>query len=237
MTLDNLLVCNDAASFVDTAATWIAGRIAASVAERGGCSVALSGGSTPRPVYERLAEPPHLDAIPWEAIDVYFGDERCVAPTDVTSNYRMAHEALLSRVSIPESQVHRIEAEHPDRPATARDYAALLPARLDVLILGVGGDGHTASLFPESPLLQEQTLRVAPAQSPKAPPWRLTITPRVIGEARTTVVLVQGKSKADIVAQALLGPRDPHRLPIQLAERATWIVDPAAAGSIREHGR
>lgn len=237
MKIDNLIVSTETATFVDTAAAWIAARIDESVTERGSCTIALSGGSTPRPVYERLAEPPHRSALPWSKVEIYFGDERCVPPTDIASNYRMAHKALLSRVSIPESQVFRIEAERSDRADAAREYAALMPAHLDLLILGIGGDGHTASLFPGSPLLDEKTLRVAAAQSPKAPPWRLTITPRVIGEARVTVVLAQGKSKADVVAGALLGPHRPHHFPIQIAKRATWIVDPAAAASIREHGR
>jgi 6-phosphogluconolactonase len=232
MNAGDLIVCDDAGAFADVAANWIARRIEEVIRRAGRCSVALAGGSTPRPVYSLLASPPYADQIDWSAVDVFFGDERCVPPDDKASNYRMAWTALLAKVPLEPDSIHRMQGELPDRAAAARGYAELLPARLDLLILGAGSDGHTASLFPGSPLIQERSLRVAVAQSPKAPPWRLTITPPVIESAHHAVVLVRGKSKSDVVRQALRGAVDPTACPVQLAAAATWIADPAAAALV-----
>lgn len=235
MNAADLIVSDDAGAFADVAAHWIAGRVEEVIRTTGRCSVALAGGSTPRPVYALLASPPYADRIDWSAVDIFFSDERCVPPDDKASNYRMAWTALLAKVPLEPDSIHRMQGELPDRAAAARGYAELLPARLDLLVLGVGNDGHTASLFPGSPLIQERSLRVAVAESPKAPPLRLTITPPVIESARHAVVLVRGKSKSDVVRRALLGAVDPIACPVQLAAAATWIVDPAAAALAGRH--
>ncbi|MGH7719617.1 MAG: 6-phosphogluconolactonase, partial [Gemmatimonadaceae bacterium] len=144
------------ASFSDAAATMIVDFIAGAIRRRGHCALALTGGATPRPVYARMAVPPLAERIEWDHVTVYFGDERCVPPDHPESNYRMAHEVLLQRVPVPGASVHRMEGERADRDAAARDYGRLLPDRLDVLLLGMGADGHTASLFPHSPALAER---------------------------------------------------------------------------------
>ena len=198
----------------------IAEHIRSAVSERGRCSIALAGGTTPRAIYAVLAG----IALPWNAVDFYFGDERCVPPDDADSNYRMAREALLDRV--PAGTAHRMQAERADRDAAAADYAALLPERLDVLVLGIGEDGHTASLFPGSAALSS-TNRVELVHGPKPPPWRLTITPRAILAAREIVVVATGRGKASVVERALAGDA---ALPASLARHGTWIVDEAAAG-------
>jgi 6-phosphogluconolactonase len=192
------------------------------------CSLGLAGGSTPRPVYQRLAvELPDRD--PWSRIDVFFGDERCVPPDDPASNYRMAKEALLDRVPIGPSQVHRMEGERADRDAAALAYEAILPGRLDLLVLGLGDDGHTASLFPGAPSLAETQRRVLAVRAPRPPLDRLTITPPVILAARLTVVLVEGTNKAGALARAVDGPYAPDSTPGQLARAGLWIADTAAA--------
>ncbi len=228
------LVVERAPRLWDAAAEWIATAVAADVAVHGRCAVALAGGTTPRPVYERLARDPLASRAPWQDVDVYFGDERAVPPGDPESNYGMVASALLERVSLPPGQVHRMEAERPDREAAARDYERILPAELDLLLLGMGVDGHTASLFPGAPSLNERTRRVLPVSGPKPPAERLTITPPVIAAARRVAVLVAGAEKAAVLARALRGPVSPQELPAQLALRGVWFVDREAAAQIAE---
>ena len=193
-------------------------------------SLALSGGSTPGPIYEALAGFP---GIPWERIGIFFADERAVPPDDPASNYRLVRSALLERVPIPAQSVHRMEAERPDLDEAAESYERQLPSRLDVLVLGVGEDGHTASLFPGSPNLRETARRVAPARSPSPPTERLTITPPVVLSAGRIFLFARGPAKADAVREALLGEADMSRCPARLARGGTWVVDTEAAAQLR----
>ncbi len=223
-----------AADFAAAVARWISAEVAAAIAQRGTCALALSGGHTPRPVYEALAAP---DAtVDWGRVDVYFADERGVPPEHPDSNYRMAAAAFLERVPLVRGRVHRMPAERPDRDAAAREYERLLPDALDLLLLGMGPDGHTASLFPGAPALDERERRVVPSLSPFPPAPRLTITPPVIETARRVAVLVTGADKAPLVARALEGPLAPARLPVQLAARASWFLDEAAAAALPKGG-
>lgn len=214
----------------ETAARHIARTIKQAIADRGRASVMLAGGSTPRAVHRQLAPNPRLS---WDKIEIFFGDERAVPPGDPQSNYLMACESLLDAVPIPPTSVHRMPAERPDREAAAVEYAALLPAQLDLLILGVGEDGHTASLFPGSSALDEQDRKVVAVEGPRPPPHRLTITPPVIASALTVIVLVSGSEKAKAVAEALEGPMHPVDCPAQLARRGIWMMDQAAASGLR----
>jgi len=223
------IVAADQDELARVAAAWIADEIRQAVARGGRCAFALSGGSTPRPAYERLATEP---AVPWDGVEVYFGDERAVPRTDPASNYRMAREALIDRVGLPADRVHRLEADDPDLEAAAARYAARLPDRLDVLVLGMGLDGHTASLFPRSPALRETQRKVVSARSPVPPVQRLTVTPPVIASARRVAVITAGAAKAPVVAQVLRGPWRPEELPAQLAREGTWMVDRAAASAL-----
>ena len=213
-----------------TAARHIAKAIEQAIAGRGRASVMLAGGSTPRAVHRQLALNPRL---PWDKVEIFFGDERAVPPADPQSNYRMARESLLDAVPIPLDQVHRLLAERPDREAAADEYARRLPERLDLIILGVGEDGHTASLFPGSPALREMARKVVAVTGPKAPLHRLTVTPPVIAAAREKIILVSGAGKAGAVAQALEGPDQPVQCPAQLARDGIWIMDRAAASGLR----
>ena len=226
------LVIDDFPALVDAAARWIAAAVEEDIRDRGRCAVALAGGATPRPVYERLAQPPLGARIAWSNVDIYFGDERAVPPADPDSNYAMAMAALIGRVPVPAAQIHRMEAERPDLDAAALDYERALPARLDLLLLGMGADAHTASLFPGSPALDERGRRVVPATGPTPPRSRLTITPPVIAAARRVAVLVAGAGKAAAVARALHGPTRPSEAPVQLALGGVWFVDREAAAQL-----
>lgn len=229
------LVVEQADALSRMVAEWVAAAIEEDVRERGRCTVALAGGHTPRPVYERLAREPLARRIHWADLHVFFGDERAVPPDDPASNYLMAATALLQRVPIPAAQVHRLEAERPDRDAAARDYDRLLPDHLDVLLLGMGADGHTASLFPGSAALDERVRRVLPVTAPARPAERTTVTPPVIAAARRVAVLAAGADKAAIVARAIRGPLAPHDLPIQLALGGVWFLDPGAGAQVRRN--
>lgn len=214
------------------AADWIVERLAQAIGARGQASLALAGGSTPRPIYADLSGRPK-GSIAWDKVSIFFGDERAVPPDHADSNYRMAREALLSVAPVPEKNVHRMEAERADRDRAAADYARALPTRLDVLILGMGPDGHTASLFPGSSALSETRRLVLPVTGTKPPPQRLTVTPPVIAAARGVLVVATGNDKAPMVARVLEGAVPATEAPIALARRGTWMLDSAAAGQLK----
>ena len=198
---------------------------------RGSCSIALSGGNTPRPVYALLAS---MHGVDWARVSVFFADERAVPADAPESNYRMAKDALLDHVPVRPEHVHRMQAEVADQDAAARAYERQLPDQLDILVLGIGPDGHTASLFPGAATLREERRRVVMiADSPKPPPERMTITPPVIAAAREIVMIVTGADKADAVARALEGADNIGKTPAQLARRGTWFLDRAAAAKLQ----
>ena len=206
-------------------------------------SMFLSGGSTPRALYELLASDAYRSQIDWKSVELYFGDERCVPPTSELSNYKTAHEMLIRHVPVPEAQVFRMKGEG-DPQQAAKDYGLLLRERFldegpDLLLLGMGDDGHTASLFPFSEALKEQQHRCVAAHVtydsiPAGTNWRLTLTYPFINRSRRILVLLTGVSKAGRLQEVLEGPDEPERLPIQgvapAAGAMTWIIDVAAAG-------
>ncbi len=227
------MIVTSSERYAATAARVIGTAMTLAVAERGHCAIALTGGTTPGPVYRALALLPDL---PWSAVDLFFGDERAVPPDDPESNYRMVAETLLAHAPIPAGQVHRMEAEREDLAASAAAYARLLPPVLDILLLGMGPDGHTASLFPGSAALAETARTVVPVHGPKPPPVRLTITPPVIASARNIYLLITGLGKAAMVARAIEGLEDCNAMPVQLARRGTWLLDDAAAALLHSPG-
>ena len=224
-----ILVAGPGAPFAAFAAETVAGEIAAAIEAHRGCALMLSGGKTPRPVFEALGAEGSAWGIDWTKVKFYYADERCVPPDHPESNYRMTMESLLGRIPIAPSQIERMRAEASDLGLAAEEYDRRLPDRLDVLLLGMGEDGHTASLFPGSPALDVKNRRVVPVESPKPPACRLTITPPVIMRARSLVVMAAGQSKAAVAARALEDPYDPGRLPVQLALGGIWILDREAA--------
>ena len=206
------------------AAEWMAERLRAAVGEGRRASVALSGGTTPVPIYRALAQ----TRLPWSEVDIYWVDERCVPPSSPDSNYRMVKEALLDSLSLQPGQVFRMEAERGDVQQAARDYEALLPAELDMAVIGMGPDGHTASLFPGHPQLEERQRRVAVVlDSPKPPPCRLTLTLPALERTRHVLGLVLGRGKEEAVA-ALRAGRD---IPAARVPHALWLLDAEAGGA------
>jgi 6-phosphogluconolactonase len=234
VTRPSVVVVADVRALARRAAERIVESARRAVAARGTAAVALAGGETPRPVYEALAGSALADAMPWGAVDWYFGDERAVPADDPESNHRMAREALFGSRPEALARLHRMPADAKDAEAAAAEYGRLLPDPLDLVLLGMGEDGHTASLFPGSPALDERDARVVPVTGRKAPFRRMTITPPVIESAREVLVLVAGAPKAEMLARALEGPLDVKALPVQLARRGTWVVDKAAARLLSE---
>jgi 6-phosphogluconolactonase len=227
--MTELIVVARPAELARPAAEWLEHEVSRAIAQQGRCALALSGGRTPEPAYRELALATSID---WSRVEIFFADERAVPPDHADSNYRMVDQALLSRVPIPESQVYRMEAERSDRDAAAGEYEKLLPRTLDILLLGIGPDGHTASLFPGSPALDERQRLVLPAVGAKPPAERMTITPPVIEAARKVILLASGADKAAVVARALEGPLVSKSVPAQLARRGTWLLDQAAAAQL-----
>ncbi len=221
-------VC-DSSQLANVAAERIAAALIATIAAEGEAQLALAGGTTPRVAYEQLAR---ISGIDWTRVNVYFGDERAVPATHPDSNFRMAEAALFSRVALPRNNIHRVQTELGDRDVVARTYEALLPERFSLMVLGVGEDGHTASLFPGSPALAERSRRFLPVIGPKPPPERFSVTPPVIEGARQLIVLATGAGKAQAVARALAGPVDVEQTPSALARSGLWLLDTAAAAQL-----
>jgi 6-phosphogluconolactonase len=214
---------------------------AQAVGARGRFLVALSGGSTPSGLYRLLADEPYRSQVEWSNTFVFWGDERCVPPEDEGSNYHKAHETLLGRIPIPDENIQRIRGEL--EPAEAADaYARILKRfaapgldwpRFDLVLLGMGGDGHTASLFPSSQVdVAAPTLAVS-ADCRGRPAQRVTLTPKVFNSARTIVFLVTGADKARTLSRVFTGPPLPEQYPAQRIRPADgqliWFVDEAAA--------
>lgn len=191
----------DARAVAESAARFIASTMESAIAAQGKCRVALAGGNTPRATYERLAEQDLSQQVDFTKVEIFFGDERMVPPTDPASNYRMAREALLDRVAIPPSNVHRMQGELSPSVAAERYTVELGPEPLDIVLLGMGDDGHVASLFPGSAELLRTDRSVFPSHASFPPFERLTLSLPVINAARNVVLLVTGEGKASRVAE------------------------------------
>jgi len=242
-------VFESTARLMDAAAEAFVQCAAEATRSSGRFTVALSGGSTPAALYALLATDAYAARVDWSRVHVFLGDERCVPPDDPASNYRMAWERLLAHVPVPAHQVHRIRGE--DDPAAAaaayeRELRAAFStpdgaprtdpgARFDLVLLGLGPDGHTASLFPGTPAVRERERWVVAHRVPVAPSWRVTLTAIVINVAADVLFLVAG-DKASILRRVLEGPYEPDVLPSQTiaprAGRLRWLVDAAAAAEI-----
>jgi len=217
------------------------------VRQRGRFTVALPGGHTPQALYERLCTPPLADRVRNLPIEYFFGDERAVPPDHPESNYGAAHAKLFVPLGIPEERIHRMPGEASNLDAASRAYETLLRSRLgtaapsfpslDLILLGIGEDGHTASLFPRSPQLAERTRAVVPSESPHGVSRRITFTLPLINRARTILFLVTGGAKADAMHHVLDRPHaDGQDYPAKLVRpvdgRLVWIVDRAAAAML-----
>jgi 6-phosphogluconolactonase len=200
--------------------------------------VALSGGSTPRTTYALLASDEFAARVDWPRVRVFWGDERCVPPDHPDSNYRMAREALLDKVPIPTENVHRMRGElPPDQAATAyqAELEAVLGAsgRFDLILLGMGADGHTASLFPGTAALEERERTVVAVYVKRLRAWRVTLTLPVINAGRHVLFLVSGTAKAPTLARIRAGELLSAGLVQPDQGQLTWLVDMAAAGQLK----
>ncbi len=222
------------------AAGAVAGTITRATRATGRCALVLSGGSTPRTLYQLLATD-YRDRVPWRNVHVFWGDERYVPPTDPRSNYRMAKEALLDQIPCPAANVHPMPTEIRDPDAAARAYEETLRGyfagggspRFDLVLLGLGQEGHTASLFPRSPALAERTRWVVAVTVPADPPTRLTLTLPALAHAATTYFLVAGSNKAQAFSRVMDASADPNEYPAALVRSGggtvVWWIDQQAA--------
>jgi 6-phosphogluconolactonase len=211
------------------AAEYFVARSGEAVARKGFFTVALSGGSTPKALYQLLVD---LD-VPWSQTHFFWSDERHVPPDHPDSNYRMAYEAMLARVPVPESNIHRVHGENPDAAEAANEYEqTLLP--LDLILLGLGTDGHTASIFPGSEVLNETKRLVAAPWVEKFNAYRITMTLPLLNNGASVLFLVSGADKAGIVKEVIEGPK---QYPAQFVQPAhgqlLWMLDKDAAAKTR----
>lgn len=225
------------ANLSDAVADQFASVVRESIDQRESCHIVLAGGSTPRGLYERVAKRSDID---WSRVQFFWGDERCVDPSSTESNYRMAREALLDQVPVGNDKIHRIPAEKNPVDA-AREYEATVraalasapEARFDLVLLGMGDDGHTASLFPNTAALHETTRWVVANSVPQLAATRITMTTTALNTARQAWFLVCGDDKAGKLTEVLEGPRSTDQLPSQLIQptdgELTWHVDTSAA--------
>ena len=229
-----IVVLPDPAALAREATDRVVTLARSAIATGGRFTVALSGGSTPKALYEQLVSQP----IEWQHVHIFWGDERSVPPDHPESNYGMAQRALLAHIKIPAQNVHRLKGEL-DPTQAAQQYEAELRSvfgaqpRFDLILLGMGTEGHTASLFPGTPALHEQQRWVMAQYIDKLQTNRLTLTPLIINQAATVIFLIAGRDKAATLQAVWHGPHDPDRFPAQIVTpttgRVMWLVDQAAA--------
>lgn len=245
--MPEIVVLPDPHSLAEEAARRFVALAAAAIAARGRFTVALAGGSTPAELYRLLAQAPAREQVDWGRTLVFFGDERCVPPDHPWSNYRMAREALLDRVPLPPGNVYRMAGEQPPEDAatvyaaglrSAFDLAGSTRPRFDLILLGMGDDGHTASLFPDTPALAERRRLVVPNQPPsyvQPAVTRITLTFPTLNAARAVLFLVAGVGKAEKVG-AILGRGQPEVLPAGQVQprqgQLVWLLDQAATSGL-----
>lgn len=246
-----LVILPDLETLSRVAADHFVAAASAAVATRGAFAVALSGGSTPRRLYTLLASPSWKDQVAWACTHVFWGDERCVPPDHPESNYRLARELLLDHVPLPAANVHRPRAELDDRESAAAEYEAEITQsvppnsdgkpRFDLMLLGVGSDGHTASLLPGSTLLREGARLVVVSDLKREGTTRLTVTPCVLNNAARLAFLVAGEDKAPALREVLEGEDDVEHYPAQIVRKAQgevfWLVDREAASLLSTSAR
>jgi 6-phosphogluconolactonase len=208
-------------------------------------TIALTGGTTPGEAYSLLGSEPIRSQIDWHLVHIFWGDERCIPHTNPESNFYLAQETLLDHIAIPKSQIHPIPADQPDRNAASQAYTVEMQhafgtngiPSFDLIHLGMGPEGHTASLFPNQASLHEKQRLVMPVSVPKPPPDRLTFTPPLLNAARNVLFLVTGSDKADALRAVLEGDYQPDEYPAQIVRptngEVVWMLDKAAAQNLQ----
>jgi 6-phosphogluconolactonase len=237
---ERIMIAPSAEVLTYTAAGFFTEIVNGAIKREGQASVALSGGGTPRPLFTLLAEPEWREAIDWGRVHVFWGDERFVPPDDAQSNFRMANKALLSKVPIPQENVHRFMTERGTAAEVAAEYARTVReyfkgqvAAIDFILLGLGTNAHTASLFPNCAALRERDRLVISEYIEEVKSERLTFTVPLINAAENVCFLVSGGEKAEVVRDVLDGEMNPEQKPAQLIRpspgKLTWLMDEAAA--------
>ncbi len=235
---------SDAKDFAPVIADEVVLSICEAVEERGVCNLVLAGGATPSGIYRLFSRPPRVADIPWDKVRIFWGDERWVSKEDSQSNYRMAQETFLSQVPIKESALFPIDTTLPSAEAAAQAYHQTLKAELaasggvfDLVLLGLGEDGHTASLFPGTSWDTPQQDLALAVKHPENGGWRVSISMSALKAARKVIFIVKGEGKAEALAQVI--EKNAVALPAQqfldLGERLTWFVDSAAAVKLKKH--
>ncbi|HMQ63879.1 MAG TPA: 6-phosphogluconolactonase [Flavilitoribacter sp.] len=225
------------------AADFFSAHARTAIAQTGRFTVSLSGGSTPEALFRLLASSPWKDGIDWEKVHVFWGDERCVPDDSPENNARMARSALLDHVPVPEDQIHRMNGELPPEAGAAlydihlrESFAWELPV-FDLILLGMGDDGHTASLFPHTPVLREKYRWAKEVYVEKLDSWRITLTVPVIESAACVAFLVAGGKKTAALSEVLHGAYRPEEFPSQLVARSRaevhWFLDEAAGEAVK----
>lgn len=217
------------------------------IALGGKFTVALSGGSTPHRLYQLLAEPFYQREVDWNRVECFWGDERTVPPDHPDSNFNLVYHTLLEKLPCPEKRIHRFKVEIKDRQKAARDYQEEIarlfgvpeygePPALDLILLGLGVDGHTASLFPYTEAVRETRRWVTCHYVPALKTDRFTLTAPILNRGKTVLFLVSGQDKANALQTVLNGPTDPEQFPAQLIHpiegQLIWMVDEAAASQL-----
>jgi 6-phosphogluconolactonase len=236
-----------AAAVAEAAAQFFTDAVTKAAASRGMARVAISGGTTPKAMFALLADPakPFVKQVPWDKLDLYWVDERCVPPDNAESNYRMTSEALLSKVPLATERIHRMEGELDPEVAAARYESTIRNTfklegaetpTFDLVLLGMGDDGHTASLFPHTEALNDLTHIAIANHVPQKDTWRITLTWPVINQGREVAFLIEGSAKAQVLHDVFLGPYQPDTFPSQLIRpasgRLTLLLDAAAAAKL-----
>lgn len=226
----------DAQTLIEAATEQFVASARAAIAKRGVFYVALAGGSTPKGLYQKLATSPYTEQLDWSRVHLFFGDERCVLPTHNDSNFKMASEAMIDHISIPQENVHRMPTEEGVAPDVAIKYSRKMQEVMgeqpfDLVLLGLGPDGHIASLFPDTAALDVTETKTTSLYVDKFDSWRVTMTYPTINAARQVIVFIAGEAKSDIVKDITSGAVE--GLPVQrLAPQGEyyWFMDAAAAG-------
>ncbi len=245
----SVAIYSDVDTLSQEAARYVVRVASESITTHGRFTLALAGGSTPKKLYGLLASEPYRDQIDWALTEIFWSDERCVSPDNEESNYHLAQEALLSKVPISAAQIHRMPADAEDREQASLTYIQEIQRvfgtngipSFDLIQLGMGPEGHTASLFPHQASLHEQSRLIMPVTVPKPPPPRLTFTPPLLNAAAHILFLVAGQDKADALQAVLEGEHNPDEYPAQIIRptqgEVTWMLDPAAASKLHTQNR
>jgi len=243
----HIAIFDDKHTLSQNVAEYIMRIVKESIALYGRFTIALTGGTTPGEAYSLLGSEPIKSQIDWQRVHIFWGDERCVAQNNPDSNFYLAQEVLLDKIAIPKSHIHPMPADQPDRDVASQAYTVEMQhtfgtngiPSFDLIHLGMGPEGHTASLFPHQASLHEIHRLVMPVSVPKPPPDRLTFTPPLLNAARNVLFLVTGSDKAEALHAVLEGEYQPDEYPAQIVRptngEVVWMLDRAVAQNLHVH--